>query len=201
MYRLRIGTAAAIIREMNRDETLSICVYCSSSDAVGETYARAAEELGAEIGRRGDTLIYGGGRLGLMGRLARAVHSHGGRVIGVIPERLVEKKLAYHEADELIVTDGMHDRKAIMEERADGFIALPGGFGTLEEIVEVLTLKQLRFHSKPIVFLNTCNYYDPLLDFFEAFYRKKFAEARNRDLYYVASESKDALSHVDDILS
>src|SRR5437867_216516 len=133
----------------------AICVFSSSSDAVAPHYVELAQSFGALLARRHMGLVYGAGRVGLMGVLARAVHAHGGRVIGVIPDFLRAQEVAYEEADELIVTRDLRERKAIMESRYDAFVALPGGFGTLEEILEILTLKQLATHAKPVVFLNT----------------------------------------------
>ena len=147
----------------------TICVYCASSDAVDAAYGEAAEALGHLMGDRGDTLVYGGGTIGLMGILARATQSRGGHVVGVIPESLRTKELAYEEADELVVTPDLRTRKHEMDVRADAFIALPGGFGTLEEVVEVLTLKQLHLHDKAIVFLNTDEFWTPLFELFDHF--------------------------------
>ena len=126
----------------------SICVYCSSSDHISETYVPVAQTTGRLITERGYTLIYGGGNVGLMGVLARSVHECGGRVFGVIPEALKAiEGVAYDLADELVVTRTMQERKAIMFTKANAFLVLPGGFGTLEEFMEVLTLKQLRYHN------------------------------------------------------
>ena len=121
----------------------SVCVYSSSSDAVAPQFVEAAEALGAALAKRQMTLVFGGGRVGLMGVVARAVHQHGGQVIGVIPDFMRSREIAYEEADELIFTKTMRERKAIMEDRSDAFMTLPGGFGTLEEILEIITLKQL----------------------------------------------------------
>ncbi len=161
----------------------SICVFCSSSDALDAVYFDAAAALGAEIARRGCTLVYGGGKWGLMGAVARAVHTAEGRVVGVIPESLMAQ--AYADADELIHTPDMRARKAAMEARADAFIGLPGGFGTLEELLEIITLKQLGFHTKPIVLLNVAGFYDSLLAMFEQMYRHRFANPAFNQLYHV----------------
>jgi len=175
----------------------SICVFSSSSDAVAPHYMAAATELGAAIAKRSLTLVYGGGRVGLMGVVARSVHAHGGRVVGVIPGFLRRHEVAYEEADELIVTKDLRERKAIMEERADAFIALPGGFGTLEEILEILTLKQLATHSKPIVFLNTERFFDPLLNLFEQLFDQSFAKPETRTHYHVANAPMEVLTHLE----
>jgi uncharacterized protein (TIGR00730 family) len=174
----------------------TICVFSSSSDAVAPHFFRAAEEVGALLAREGMTLIYGGGKVGLMGALAGAVHRHGGRVIGVIPHYLRLKEVAYEAADELIVTKDMRERKSVMEARADAFLSLPGGFGTLDEILEILTLKQLQQHAKPVVFLNTENFFGPLLDLFEHLYTHQFTKAESRQLYHVAPQPSEVFTHL-----
>jgi uncharacterized protein (TIGR00730 family) len=175
----------------------AICVFSSSSDAVAPHHTELATTLGTLLASRGLTLIYGGGRVGLMGALARAVHAGGGRVIGVIPGFLRAKEIAYEEADELIITADLRERKAIMESRADAFIALPGGFGTLEEILEILTLKQLATHAKPVVFLNPRGFFDPLLALFEQLYREQFTKEHFRDHYHIAAAPEHALDHIE----
>ena len=175
----------------------SICVFSSSSDAVAPHYVELAESFGAMLARRQMGLVYGGGRVGLMGVLARAVHAHGGTVVGVIPDFLRAQEVAYEDADELIITRDLRERKAIMESRSDAFVALPGGFGTLEEILEILTLKQLATHAKPVVFLNARGFFDPLLALFEQLYREQFAKAQTRDHYHVAGAAHEALDHIE----
>ncbi len=175
----------------------SICVYCSSSDAVAPTYFIAAAARGALIGARGMELVYGGANVGLMGTLARAVKDAGGRVTGVIPRAIAARGLAFGDADELVLTDTLRERKAVMEERAAAFIALPGGFGTLEETLEAITLKQLGRHRKPVVFVNTSGFYERLVDLFERFYELDFAKAESRSLYHVAPGPEDAMAYID----
>lgn len=154
--------------------------------------------MGRLLARRGYTLVFGGGQVGLMGEIARAVHDEGGSVLGVIPEALKEREgIAYDVADELIITRTMQERKRILFTRADGFIVLPGGFGTLEEFMEVLTLKQLGYHDKPIVVVNTDGYFEPLLSCFEYMFEEGFAHERYRSLYHVAAEPSDAISHLE----
>jgi uncharacterized protein (TIGR00730 family) len=174
----------------------TLCVYCSSSDAVARTFFETAEEVGARLARQGYALIYGGGRIGLMGALARAAHQNGGRVIGVIPEFLHSKGLAYEAADELVITRDLRERKATMEARADGFVTLPGGFGTLEEALEIITLKQLGQHAKPIVIVNTQDFYAPLLQLMERIYRERFAKPEYRQLYHFASDVGEVFSYL-----
>ncbi len=142
----------------------AVCVYCGSGRGLNPRYAQAAVTLGRMLGERGIGLVYGGGGLGLMGDVARATIAHGGRVTGIIPEFLLSKEKALEAVDELIVTQDMHERKRIMFERSDAFIALPGGIGTLEELVEQLTWSQLGRHSKPIVVANIDNFWTPFLD-------------------------------------
>lgn len=174
----------------------AICVYCSSSDAVPEHYFEAARQLGVAIAQSGFSMVYGGGCIGLMGAAACAVQGHGGRVVGVIPHFLNIPGIVIEHADELILTQDMRERKSIMAERADAFIALPGGFGTLEEMLEMITLKQLGQHSKPIVFINTEGFYQPLIDTFEAMFTLNFAKPHYRELYHVASGAEDALDYI-----
>ena len=156
----------------------------------------AAEELGGLLAQRKISLVYGGARVGLMGALAMAVHQHGGHVIGVIPRFMRDREIAYEAADELIATETMRERKEIMESRADAFIALPGGFGTLEEILEIITLRLLHRHEKPVAFLNTADFYRPLIAMFEHFYAHNFAKPSSRSFYHVAPTPSDALEYI-----
>jgi uncharacterized protein (TIGR00730 family) len=175
--------------------TLNICVYASSSDALDQQYYDAATRLGELIARSGHTLIYGGGKIGLMGAVARGVHAHGGHVIGVIPEKLLPQ--GYNGADEMIITKTMRERKATMEARSDAFVVLPGAFGTLEEVLEIITLKQLAYHDKPITLVNTAGYYDPLVQMFEHIYAEQFANPVYRVLYHVADRPSEALAYIE----
>jgi cytokinin riboside 5'-monophosphate phosphoribohydrolase len=175
----------------------TICVFCSSSDAVDPMYFDAANELGATMAQRGIGLVYGGSNIGLMGTVARAVHQHGGQVIGVIPQTIHARGIAYDTADELIITRDLRERKGVMEARADAFVTLAGGFGTLEEVVEVITLKQLQTHVKPIILLNTGGFYDPLITLFEHFYAQHFAKPDQRQLYYIAPDVGSAFTYLD----
>lgn len=177
---------------------MNICVYCSSSDKIKRDYFPVAAEMGRLIGERGDTLIWGGGRVGLMGETARAVHSAGGRVVGVIPESLTSVEIAYQEADELIVTETMRERKHLMDEKSDAFVILPGGFGTLEELAEILVLRILRYHNRPIVMLNTLGFYDKLIALFEHFVEEKFASSKHIDMLGIVETPQavyDILDH------
>ncbi len=175
-----------------------VTVYCASSGSIHRKYFDVAREMGLALARRDYTLVYGGGQVGLMGEMARAVHEAGGTVWGVIPEALKEREgVAYDVADELIITKTMQDRKRILFTRADAFVVLPGGFGTLEELMEVLTLKQLGYHDKPIVLVNAEGYYDPLLTLFEHFFVERFASERYRTLYQVADDPDEAVRYVE----
>jgi len=175
----------------------SICVFCASSDSIAPRYFEQARELGEEMARRGHQLVYGGGQVGLMGAVARAVHSLGGRVVGVVPRRDDWAEVIYEEADDLIYTATMRERKAIMEERADAFIALPGGIGTFEELLEIITLRHLGYHQKPIVLLDRYGYYDPLFQMLERSIAEGFSRPSLRDLYHIATTVKDALHQVE----
>ena len=141
----------------------SVAVYCGSSAGANPAYVAQAQALGAALAAQNLTLVYGGGRVGLMGALADAVLTHGGRVVGVIPTFLADKELAHTGCTELHVVGSMHERKLLMADRADAFIAMPGGYGTLEELFEVLTWGQLGLHCKPVGLLNVAGFYDHLL--------------------------------------
>jgi uncharacterized protein (TIGR00730 family) len=146
----------------------SVCVYCGSRPGAMPEFAQAARTVGAWIGQHSGQLVYGGGKAGLMGIVAEATLQAGGRVVGVIPRALVEKEWALHECTELHIVETMHDRKRMMAERADAFVALPGGIGTFEEFFEVWTWRQLGYHDKPVGLLNVSGYYDGLLAFLGA---------------------------------
>lgn len=169
---------------------MHICVYCASSIRIPQVYIDAARELGSGLAQRGWSLVYGGGSVGLMGVVAEAVQASGGRVVGVIPQGLLDRELGYLSADDLIVTTTLRERKQIMEDRADAFIALPGGFGTFEELLEMITLRQLGYHDKPIFILNVADYYRHMLEQFERCFAEGFAGPIYREMYMVV-ESVD----------
>lgn len=168
-----------------------ICVYCSSSSKLDPKYYAAAEALGRGLVARGWGLIYGGGHAGLMGSVARAVKQGGGHVVGVIPEFMKARELAFHEADELVTVTTMRQRKQIMEERADAFITLPGGIGTLEELTEIMTLRYINQLSKPVILVNQDGFYDDLLRFFERMVRERFKSPGLNDLFTVAGDVEE----------
>lgn len=174
----------------------SICVFCSSSAAVDDAYSLVAEETGAAIARGGYTLVYGGTASGSMGRLAESAREHGGRIVGVIPESLRALGIVSPHLNEAIFTVDMRERKSVMEERSDAFIALPGGLGTLEEVLEILTLKQLGFHRKPVVFLNTAGFYDPLLSFFAELTERRFVKSNDPPIFHCADSITGALAYL-----
>lgn len=172
----------------------TIGVFCSSSDAVDRLYMDVATQLGMLLAQREWTLVYGGGCIGLMGALARSVHAHGGKVVGVIPESMTHKPVVYEKANELIVTKTMRQRKAIMDDRSDAFVVLPGGFGTLEELFEVIAHRQLRYHDKSVVIVNSAGFYDPLITLFDHIIEHQFAKARHRKSYEVVADPASAVS-------
>ncbi len=174
-----------------------VCVYCSSSAAVDARHVEVARALGDALGARGDVLVWGGATVGLMGEVARAARLAGGRTVGVIPESLRAVEIADHAADELVVTDGMLERKAELARRADAFVALPGGFGTLEELLEQITGRLLGFHEKPIVLVDVGGFWQPLLDLFEHLYRERFARPESRAAYAVVTDVDGALAALD----
>ena len=148
-------------------ELRSICVYCGSNAGNAPEYAAAAERLGRDMAEAGVRLVYGGGSVGLMGIVARTVMENGGEATGIIPQFLKDREVMLKEVSELIVTADMHERKRIMFERSDAFVALPGGIGTLEEVIEVMTWAQLEQHAKPILIANINGFWDPLVDVFK----------------------------------
>ncbi len=172
----------------------AVCVYCASSNHVDPLYFDHARALGRLLAEAGHPLVYGGGKVGLMGEVARAVHAHGGKVIGVIPSTMTDVEIAYHDADELIITDTMRQRKQIMEDRADAFITLPGGFGTLEELSEMIVGRLLGFHVKPLVLLNSHGFYDPLLKLFDHFIEHRFAKPEHLGMYTVVQTPQAAVA-------
>ena len=175
---------------------VKICVFCSSSDAVDGAYFRAAAEMGALIGAEGHSLVFGGGKVGMMGALARAVHENGGRVIGIIPDFMHRKAVTYEECDELTVTPDMRERKARMMGAADAFVALPGGFGTLEEVSELITQLQFGILKRPLVLVNTQGFYDLLAEVFQRFYRERFAKPEMASVLALVRGPAEAMRHI-----
>lgn len=165
-----------------------ICVFCGSSSGTDPVYSRTAARVGEFLAENGKELVYGGGRVGLMGTVADSVLANGGRVIGVIPEALDKKEIAHKGLTELHVVRSMHERKALMAEFSDGFIALPGGFGTFEEFCEIVTWAQLGIHQKPCGLLNVNSFYDPLIELFNRSTNSGFIRPEHRDIVLVGTE-------------
>ena len=177
--------------------SLTVCTFSGSSETVARPYFDAAADLGRRIAERKWALVFGGGTIGLMGAVARGAHENGGHVTAVLPEKLNRPGIVYETADEIVITSTMRERKAEMDRRADAFVALPGGFGTLEELLEVLTLKQLAYHKRPVVLLNTGGFYDSLVALFHQQARESFVRTEHQSLYFVAATPGDALSHIE----
>jgi uncharacterized protein (TIGR00730 family) len=170
----------------------SVAVFCASADGARPEYKAAAEELGRMLAERGVGLIYGGAKVGLMGAVADAALASGGYVVGVIPHVLVDLEVSHQGISELHVVDTMHTRKALMAEKADAFLALPGGFGTFEELFEVLAWQTLKIHTKPVVLLNTAGFYDAMLAFLDVCDREGMLRG-NRKRLLVAGTVEEAL--------
>ena len=168
-----------------------LCVYCGSGPGTNPAYMEAATALGTAMAKADIGLVYGGGSLGLMGAVARAVLKGGGQVIGIIPDFLIKKEMMLDGIQELIVTTNMHERKMAMFEKADGFVALPGGIGTLEELVEVSTWSQLGQHNKPIIVANIENYWSPFIELLDHMRREQFIRVGMAVHFEVVDESKD----------
>ncbi len=175
----------------------AICVYCSAAARVEPTYFDAAREVGRLIAERAGTLVFGGNCLGCMNAVAESVHAHGGRVVGVTPQLMHDQGTSYEQADELIVTPDMRRRKAEMERRADAFVVLAGGFGTLEELFEILVHRHMGYHDKPIVLLNTAGYYDPLVEMFEHMTRSGFVREVYQRFYRVVETPEAVFEALD----
>lgn len=176
-----------------KQPAFNLCVYCGSKLGLDRQFQDAAHWVGQWIGGRGGQLIYGGGKAGLMGVVAQATLNAGGRVVGIIPKTLIERELAYDQCHELIVVDTMHERKQLMASRADAFLALPGGLGTLEELFEVWTWRQLGYHNKPIGILNTAHYFDPLLSFISSSVNQNLVSEWQTQLVTVESDPASLL--------
>jgi uncharacterized protein (TIGR00730 family) len=158
----------------------SVCVFCGSAPGARPSYSAAAEELGTALAQRGITLVYGGGRLGLMGIVAEATLKAGGRVVGVIPRMLIERELAHVKLTQQHVVNTMHERKTLMAEMSDGFVGLPGGMGTFDELVEIVTWAQLGLHAKPVILANIENYFAPMYAMLDYAVAEKFVTPESR---------------------
>ncbi len=179
----------------------NVCVFASSSNKLEQAFYNDAEKLGELLAKNGYNIVYGGSRLGMMYACARAVKQNGGKILGVMPQKLVEFGVANpNDCDEFFETVGMRERKAKMDAISDAVIALAGGFGTLEEISEMIVQKQLGYNSKPIILLNTNGFYDNLITFFETIMKNSFAKETARELYFIASTPEDAIKYLNNYI-
>jgi len=176
---------------------MNVCVFASSSDAVDRAFRDAAADLGRRLGRAGHGFLFGGGGVGLMGEAARAAKEAGARVTGVIVDFMNAAGLAWPGCDELRVTATMAERKSLLESLAGAYVALPGGFGTLDELAQVITLAQLGLAEKPIALLNTAGFYDPLAGFFAQLFERKFAKAASAGLYRIVGTPAEAVDYIE----
>ena len=174
-----------------------ICVFCGSSVGGNPKYLADAKSLGEQVARGGWGLVYGGTSVGLMGAVADAALARGAEVIGVLPRNLQDREIAHRGLTKLRLVESMHERKALMASLSDGFVALPGGYGTLDEFFEIVTWAQLKIHSKPCILINTDGYYDPLLRFLEQAMKEEFVRPANRDLVQVARDPAEALQWIE----
>lgn len=170
-----------------------ICVFCGSSYGNNKLYVEAANELGKVIAQAGMGLVYGGAKVGLMGEVASAALKEGGEVFGVIPKQLVDKEVAHDGLTKLHIVGSMHERKALMADLSDGFITMPGGFGTLEEVFEVVAWGQLNFHNKPVGLLNVSGYYNNLIKFLDHTVEENFIKPEHREMILVDENPKQLL--------
>jgi uncharacterized protein (TIGR00730 family) len=175
----------------------SVCVFCGSNGGADPAYVAAAEAVGDGLARRGIRLVYGGGGVGLMGALADAARAAGGEVVGVMPQQLIDREIGHTGIDDLRVVDSMHERKALMVELADAFVALPGGIGTLEELFEVYTWAQLGIHAKPLALLDVAGYYEPLAAFLDHAVAQRFLRAETRAMLAIADSIDGVLETFD----
>lgn len=180
---------------------MNICLYGASSSAIAKAYVNPTEELGAKIAERGHTLIYGGGAAGLMGAAARGAYSRGGEIIGVVPSFLNVDGILFDNCTELIFTETMRERKALMEQKSDAFIMTPGGVGTFDEFFEILTLKQLGRHSKPIAIFNVNGYFDSLISQLENAVHKQFMNPETFELFISTDRADRLLDYLENGVS
>jgi len=181
---------------MGEEEKKTICVYCSSSNNLPEKFYIFSRELGQKIAKNGYNMVYGGTTVGMMGVIANNALENGAVVTGVIPERIASFGLKHPALAKVIVTKDMRERKATMEKYADAFVAAPGGFGTFEEVFEILVAKQLGYHNKPVIFLNFDNYYGNMFKMFETVYENRFAKEEMKSLYYIANSIDEMFDYI-----
>ena len=176
---------------------MNICLYGASSNTIAKSYIDPTEELGAKIAERGHTLIYGGGGAGLMGAAARGVYSRGGRIIGVVPSFLNVDGILFDNCNEMIFTETMRERKQLMEEKSDAFVMVPGGLGTFDEFFEILTLKQLGRHSKPVAVFNINGYFDSLIEQLKNAVHKQFMNPESFELCFFTDSGDKLLNYLE----
>lgn len=181
---------------MSEKNKKTMCVYCSSSNNLPEKFYIFSKELGEKIGKNGYNMVYGGTTVGMMGVIANNALENGADVIGVIPEKIASFGLKHPALAKVIITKDMRERKATMEKYADIFVCAPGGFGTFEEVFEIIVAKQLGYHDKPIIFMNFDNYYADMLKMFDTVYENRFAKEEMKSLYYIASSIDDMFNYV-----
>lgn len=179
------------------DKKKIMCVYCSSSNNLPEKFYVVSKELGEKLAQKGFDMVYGGTTVGMMGVIANNALQNGAEVIGVIPERIASFGLKHPELAKVIVTKDMRERKATMEKYADVFVAMPGGFGTFEEIFEILVAKQLGYHDKPVIFVNFDGYYDNMIKMFNTLYENNFAKEEMKSLYFIAKTVDEIFGYVE----
>lgn len=181
---------------MDNNKKKTICVYCSSSNNLPEKFYKFAAEVGKSIGQKGYNMVYGGTTVGMMGVIADNAIKNGAEVTGVIPERIVSFGLKHPEPAKVIITKDMRERKAAMEKYSDIFVAAPGGFGTFEEVFEIIVAKQLSYHNKPVIFLNFDNYFSNMFKMFETLYSNGFAKEEMKSLYCIANNIEDMFEYI-----
>lgn len=177
----------------------SVAVYCGSSSGDDDRFGAAADQLGAALGARAWRLVYGGGSVGLMGRVARATQAAGGSVLGVIPRSMTQSEVAFSQAEEMVVVETMRERKQRMDDAADAFVVLPGGFGTLEELAEVVTHRFLNFHAKPVVIVDVAGFWQPLRVLFDHFESSGFAGPAYRGAYRFVDSADEAIDALESL--
>ncbi len=176
---------------------MRICVYGAASNEIDKSYIKAGESLGKEMGKRGHSLVFGGGATGLMGAVARGIETENGEIIGVSPSFFNVDGILFQRCSEMIFTDTMRERKQIMEEKSDAFIITVGGIGTFEEFFEILTLRSLDRHKKPIAILNTNGYYSSLVEFLKNGVRENFLKKENLELFFVSDSETEILDYIE----
>lgn len=181
---------------MSEAKKRAICVYCSSSNNLPEKFYTFSKELGEKLAKNGFDMVYGGTTVGMMGVIADNALKNGAKVTGVIPERIASFGLEHPKLAKVVLTKDMRERKAVMEKLSDIFVAMPGGFGTFEEIFEILVAKQLGYHYKPVIFVNFDGYYDNMIKMFDTVYENKFAKDEMKSLYFIAKNADEVFDYV-----